>query len=180
MSKPKIQVEVHQQDWIPGFAAYIHDGAVRNGKAHVVLNLGAFLGVVADGTIAATDMPYLIAESLMHEVIHVFEAWAEVEFSEEKVEGLINKYRVEMGRLQEGEELTLKPVDCDGPCADCGRPSPTWFAPNEVWNRVFPERVGIVCPTCFVVRAEAAGINPTGWELRPEVLAADITEGKSA
>ena len=88
-----IKIEIYQQDWIPGFAAFRDDKSLEaTGKAHVVLNLGAFLATVAKGELPANELPYHIAESLMHEVIHVLEAWAKVEFNEEKVDVLINKY----------------------------------------------------------------------------------------
>ena len=43
-----------------------------------------------------------------------------------------------------------------------------WFTPNELWNKVMPERTRLLCPTCFIARAESKGIHPTGWELREE------------
>lgn len=51
----------------------------------------------------------------------------------------------------------------DGPCEDCGLRYPPWSAPNEVWNLVMggPDATddpgGLLCPTCFAVRAERAG-----------------------
>jgi hypothetical protein len=96
LSLPK--VEIYQQDWIPGFAAFRDDGEIEaNAKAHVILNLSSFAGSVQIGDIEAKDVPYLIAESLMHEVIHVLEAWAKVEFSEERVEQLLTEYRHKYG-----------------------------------------------------------------------------------
>lgn len=59
-------------------------------------------------------------------------------------------------------------------CMDCGGLNPVWFAPNDVWNLVIggPEAKddpgGFYCPVCFIRRAEAAGIKPTAWELKPE------------
>jgi hypothetical protein len=59
-------------------------------------------------------------------------------------------------------------------CDDCGGVNPVWFAPNELWNLVIggPEAKGdpggFICPTCFIARAEASGVRPTAWELRPE------------
>lgn len=56
-------------------------------------------------------------------------------------------------------------------CQECGRPNAKpWFTPSDVWNRVMrnggPEP--IICPICFIARADKAGIICTGWELRPE------------
>lgn len=88
----RITVEVRQHDWIPGFAAYL-SGSVLEGPAHVVLNVGAFMASIEAGDIAADEVPYLVAESLMHEVMHALEDWAGVEFSEDRIEALLTKYR---------------------------------------------------------------------------------------
>lgn len=58
-------------------------------------------------------------------------------------------------------------------CEDCDRPNPVWFAPNELWNLVMggPEAKGdpggMLCPNCFMERAEKAGIVPTAWFVAP-------------
>ena len=88
-----ISIRVYQQDWIPGFAAFYNNGQIKkNAKAHVVLNLGSCLVAVANKDIDKKELPYLVAETIMHEVIHVLEAWAEVEFNEDKVHALTEKY----------------------------------------------------------------------------------------
>lgn len=92
--KPEISIEVYQQDWIPGFAAFSNNGQLeKDGHAHVMLNVGSLMSIVAQEEVEAADIPYIVAECLIHEVIHVLEAWAGVEFSEEKVEALIEKYQ---------------------------------------------------------------------------------------
>lgn len=92
--KDNVSIEVYQQDWTPGFASFRDDGEINeSAKAHVTINLSAFLGSVQIGDLEAKDIPYAIAESIMHEVIHVLEAWCKVEFSEERVEELLAKYR---------------------------------------------------------------------------------------
>ncbi len=54
-------------------------------------------------------------------------------------------------------------------CMDCRTPVISWRAPNALWNLVMggPEANddpgGIVCPNCFLIRAEAAGISPAAW-----------------
>jgi hypothetical protein len=89
-----ISIEVYQHDWIPGFAAFADDGSLKaDAKAHVVLNLGAILGTVASGDVPAADVPYFVAESIMHEVMHALEDWAGVEFNEGRVDALLEKYR---------------------------------------------------------------------------------------
>ena len=94
-----MEIKIFQQDWIPGFAALLDDGRIReDAKAHVVLNLGSLMAAVEGGHIEKKDLPYFVAESLMHEIIHTLEAWAEIEFNEERVEVLLEKYRTEYGK----------------------------------------------------------------------------------
>jgi hypothetical protein len=57
-------------------------------------------------------------------------------------------------------------------CHRCGGPNFTWFAPSPLWNEVMrggdinaaDQFDGIVCPTCFAVMAEEAGIAQV-WQL---------------
>lgn len=51
-------------------------------------------------------------------------------------------------------------------CERCGGPNVVWFAPNDLWNRVIGSPEGIVCPRCFVLAAEAKGIDEI-WSLAP-------------
>lgn len=88
-----ISIEVYQQDWIPGFAAFMHNGSVhKDAKAHVVINLAAMAAAVKLGDIDKKDLPYAIVSDLLHEIIHVLEAWAGVEFSEERVDKIVEMY----------------------------------------------------------------------------------------
>ena len=91
--KTGLRIKVYQQDWMPGFAAFSDDGSVAKGKAHIALNIGALMAAVQCKDIEAKDVPYAIAEDVMHEVMHSLEAWAGVEFSEARVEALLEKYR---------------------------------------------------------------------------------------
>lgn len=89
-----VLIEVYQQDWMPGFAAFLDDGSVQSGAAaKVALNMGSLMAAVETEDLSAKDIPYVVAESIMHEVMHVLEAWAGVEFSEDRIEALIEKYR---------------------------------------------------------------------------------------
>ncbi len=64
----------------------------------------------------------------------------------------------------------------DGPCGDCGTlDNIVWFTENVLWNAVTGEqivaeqpRAGILCIPCFVKRADAAGLQPTGWRFLAE------------
>lgn len=96
---PTISIEVFQQDWQPGFASFYDDGRLTEGaSAHVTLNLGSLLCAVQTGDLDRRDLPYLIAETLMHETVHALEAWANVEFSEDRVEELLTRYRAKYDR----------------------------------------------------------------------------------
>lgn len=102
-------VEVRQHDWIPGFAAFLArpDGTVDpepRGPAHIVLNLGAILGAVRAADVEPEEVPYFVAGSLMHEIVHVFEEWAVVEFSEDRVEALLGAYERE---FRDGPEVEI-------------------------------------------------------------------------
>jgi len=98
-SKADISIHVFQHDWVPGFAAFHDDGCINEtAKAHVILNLGSFMAAIQTEELDPKDLPYIVAESLMHEVIHVLEAWAGVEFSEDRVEALLTKYREKYDR----------------------------------------------------------------------------------
>lgn len=51
----------------------------------------------------------------------------------------------------------------EGICDICGTEYPTWYAPNDLWNPVMRRPDGsdvhdFVCPTCFAVWAERAGV----------------------
>src|SRR5262245_57424399 len=97
MTGRAVKIEFSQVDWEPGFAGYLDNGQ-PNGTAFCLLNLGTLLCAVEKGDLPKADLPYMIAESMMHEVIHAIEAWAGVEFSEDRVEALLVKYREAAGR----------------------------------------------------------------------------------
>ena len=91
--KTTLKIEVYQQDWMPGFAAFSDDGSVAKGTAHIAINIGALMAGVQCKDLEKNDVPYVIAETIMHEVMHALEAWVGVEFSEAKIEALLDKYR---------------------------------------------------------------------------------------
>lgn len=64
-------------------------------------------------------------------------------------------------------------------CADCHLPNVVWFAPSALWNKIVRQdgqSDPILCPRCFILRAEAAGVNPTSWVISPESLESDATD----
>jgi hypothetical protein len=52
-------------------------------------------------------------------------------------------------------------------CQQCDRQNVVWSAPNDLWNSVMGSPNGIVCPTCFIVMAAAAGIDRV-WRVEPQ------------
>lgn len=66
-------------------------------------------------------------------------------------------------------------------CHRCGGPNRPWSAPSPLWNEVMrggsisgdDEFDGIVCPTCFVVLAEEAGVASL-WRLSAERITAEL------
>lgn len=90
-----IVVEFRQHDWMPGFAAYLHEEGkpFPNGTAFCAINLHALLGAYVTTDETHAGFVESIADTMVHEVIHVIEAWAGVEFSEQRVEKLIDGYR---------------------------------------------------------------------------------------
>ena len=52
-------------------------------------------------------------------------------------------------------------------CDDCGGPNIVWHTDNPTWNAVMDptdDRPAILCPVCFVKRAEASGVG-SRWKL---------------
>ena len=99
------RIEFHQADWIPGFAAFVDDGKKftrdPDSKAFCVLNLGSFLAAIQTGDLSREDLAREVADCMCHEVLHVIEKWCGIEFSEDRVNGLLDKYRD--AALAEGE-----------------------------------------------------------------------------
>lgn len=62
-------------------------------------------------------------------------------------------------------------------CEECGLKNVTWFAPSDIWNAVARTAEGdpMLCPTCFIRRAEAAGYNGDSWKCAPEFHLATST-----
>lgn len=60
------------------------------------------------------------------------------------------------------------------PCDDCHNFYVSWFAPSPIWNIVvggedqLGDPGGMLCMTCFTLRAYGAGYRPVTWQLSPE------------
>jgi hypothetical protein len=62
--------------------------------------------------------------------------------------------------------MTTPAMHPESVCQDCGGANVVWFAPNDIWNRVVGSPNGILCPRCFIVRANRAGIDAR-WSVAP-------------
>lgn len=85
-----IRIDVYQDDGIEAFGSY--RPGLSDGKAMIGISVERLLGLVATDTIPAAELPYVVAETIMHEMLHALEEWAGVAFSEERVEELIQRY----------------------------------------------------------------------------------------
>ena len=92
--KDKIKVEIRQQDdFKPGFAAYLEGSLNCSGKAQVILNVSNLMGTVVAKHLNPKDIPAVVADCVFHEFLHVVEEWAGQKFSEKRVHALVAKYR---------------------------------------------------------------------------------------
>ncbi len=99
--KDKIKIVIYQNDELPAFAGYLSPSLKEMDKAVVGLSIENLVATVAMKDIAPDELPYFIAESIMHEVIHVLEDWADVEFSEERVDLIIQAYQEKYKSMKE-------------------------------------------------------------------------------
>jgi hypothetical protein len=81
------------------------------------------------------------------------------------------------GAAEQIEAMAVQSPHPEGPCFDCGGENVTWFAPNEIWNAVV--RSGdkpdvMLCPLCFIRRAERAGYNKDAWRIAPEFFSGKV------
>ena len=54
-------------------------------------------------------------------------------------------------------------------CEDCGGHNVSWYSPNALWNKIVrraDKGDPMLCPRCFILRAEAMGISEV-WEVSP-------------
>jgi len=84
--------------------------------------------------------------------------------SDRSFRGTIDAAMREIARLIGNSEYP-DPQPGDTRCYQCDGVNPCWFAENELWNAVKPERVGVLCPVCFIAEAERRGFGKIGWKL---------------
>lgn len=68
--------------------------------------------------------------------------------------------------------LPSKPVgDVERVCQECGGKNPTWYADNDLFNKVNGSPNGIICPSCFEQKANKMGIEvifKSGYAASPQ------------
>lgn len=80
-------------DKMNAFGAYLSP-SIKNGKGLVFLNIEGTIGACLENDINPKE---LIVETLMHEVGHALEQWYDIEFSENRMEEIIEEYRRKNG-----------------------------------------------------------------------------------
>ena len=103
--KLQVKADIVQADGINGFGCYLQTSVRKNKRCIIGVNVEALMAAVAMKDLKVEDVPYIFAETIMHEVIHSLEDWAKMEFSHKKVDKLIDKYRrhySEEGRKKAG------------------------------------------------------------------------------
>lgn len=87
---PTIKVRIERQDNLEGFAAYLTPSLTQDGTAIVLMNVEATFHAAAANNESPVDF---MIENVMHEVGHALQEFFGKEFSEEQVEGIVEKYR---------------------------------------------------------------------------------------
>jgi len=44
-------------------------------------------------------------------------------------------------------------------CQQCDSENPAWYAGNELWNKIYGNEGGVLCPLCFQKKCDLVGIN---------------------
>lgn len=52
-----------------------------------------------------------------------------------------------------------QPTDPEAICNNCGGENPLWSADNDLWNKVNASPNGILCPICFIKKANHLGVS---------------------
>jgi hypothetical protein len=66
-------------------------------------------------------------------------------------------------------------------CSECGAKNVCWFTPNELWNAIVRNENAtdpMLCPTCFIRRAVAAGYDRDAWKVAPEFFVPTSVAGE--
>ena len=89
MEQKKFKIEIVREDGIDGFGAYLHPTLTRDGKAHVILDIEGIAIACLTEDISFKEM---LLTTVLHEFAHVLEEFYGLEFSEDRVEALLEVY----------------------------------------------------------------------------------------
>lgn len=79
--------------------------------------------------------------------------------------GIHERLRESVGQANSGQ-VQPRPPHPEDYCDECAQPNFSWWVDSELWNLAVPDRVPILCPTCFVTRYELMTGKTFTWELR--------------
>lgn len=122
------------------------------------------------------------AHGAIEYAINVLRHRAQETLSPEQPLDTIQRLGQEFDAPEASPSLGMGEAHGDRKCDACHRANPVWFAPSPLWNLVIggPEATddpgGVLCPICFIEKAEAAGVMPaTGAWLVTKEPAASLT-----
>ncbi len=94
ISGEKISIQIFRDDsCTEGFAAYLTPSLTRDGVAQILLNIEATFGACVEYPKDLNAKEVLI-ENIMHEVGHSLEEYFKLEFDEERIERIVESYRM--------------------------------------------------------------------------------------
>lgn len=99
-----IKIKIYQHDFMPGFAAF-KIGTTKKPHAEIAINIGSLMLLILKKKIKKREVPYFLAESIMHEIIHVLEEKFKVKFSHRKINLLMNKYQEYIRKIADKNEV---------------------------------------------------------------------------
>jgi hypothetical protein len=92
LKKPNFKISVQRDDTIEAFGAYYESSIKDKEGGLVLLNVEACL---AAGKVEEDlSVKEMILETLMHEVGHALEEWYDLNFDEDRIEKIIDSYRI--------------------------------------------------------------------------------------
>lgn len=137
-----VELIVAAGDWMPGFGAYLAPADGFRNPAQIRISVPQAVAMLKDGEISKDEVWDHVMTTIIHEVGHAMEHWLRLEFSEGRVDALVDRYReilensrppegMVMCETCEGEGFTQHVTDSGEPY---GRSCPTCLG-----KRVVPE-----------------------------------------
>ena len=85
---PVVRIEIRPVSDMPAFGVYVAPLGDFESPAMIGINFASIIAATKEGDVASADVPAFVLETIYHEIGHVLEHWAGVEFSEDRVEAL--------------------------------------------------------------------------------------------